>query len=93
MTVQHQGIATAGVHRAPPERRRQGRDSVGKIRVIGEFDLRLRIWLSGRWIVRFPEIVQAENFVINHNLGDVISQSFGATEETFPTVQSLLKIE
>jgi len=32
----------------------------------------------------FPEIVQAENFVIDHNLGDVISQSFGATEETFP---------
>lgn len=32
----------------------------------------------------FPEIVKAENFVIDHNLGDVISQSFGATEETFP---------
>lgn len=31
----------------------------------------------------FPEIVRAENFVINHHLGDVISQSFGATEETF----------
>jgi subtilase family serine protease len=33
----------------------------------------------------FPEIVQSENFVINHNLGDVITQSFGATEETFPS--------
>jgi subtilase family serine protease len=32
----------------------------------------------------FPEIVRAENYVINHNIGDVISQSFGATEETFP---------
>ena len=31
----------------------------------------------------FPEIVEAENYVINHHLGDVISQSFGATEETF----------
>jgi len=33
----------------------------------------------------FPEIVAAENFVIDHDLGDVISQSFGATEETFPS--------
>jgi subtilase family serine protease len=33
----------------------------------------------------FPEIVAAENFVIDHELGDVISQSFGATEETFPS--------
>jgi hypothetical protein len=37
----------------------------------------------------FPEIVKAENFVISHHLGDVISQSFGATENTFPSVQSL----
>ncbi len=37
----------------------------------------------------FPEIVQAENYVINHHLGDVISQSFGATELTFPSVQSI----
>ena len=40
----------------------------------------------------FPEIVQAENFVINHHLGDVISQSFGATEETFPSKQSILDL-
>jgi subtilase family serine protease len=40
----------------------------------------------------FPEIVKAENFVINHHLGDVISQSFGATENTFPSVQSLLRL-
>jgi len=33
----------------------------------------------------FPEIVTAENYVIRHDLGDVISQSFGATEETFPS--------
>jgi subtilase family serine protease len=37
----------------------------------------------------FPEIVEAENYVIKHNLGDVISQSFGATEETFPSPQSI----
>ncbi|HEX4225450.1 MAG TPA: S53 family peptidase [Pseudonocardiaceae bacterium] len=40
----------------------------------------------------FPEIVQAENYVINHHLGDVISQSFGATEETFPSKQSILNL-
>ena len=40
----------------------------------------------------FPEIVMAENYVINHGLGDVISQSFGATENTFPSVGSLLKL-
>lgn len=42
--------------------------------------------------VGFPQIVQAENYVINHNMGDVISQSFGATEQTFPTAQSLLRL-
>ena len=31
----------------------------------------------------FPQIVAAENYVINHHLGDVISQSFGAAEQTF----------
>jgi subtilase family serine protease len=36
--------------------------------------------------------VEAENFVINHNLGDVISQSFGATENTFPSVPALLQL-
>jgi subtilase family serine protease len=40
----------------------------------------------------FPEIVQAENYVINHHLGDVITQSFGATEETFPSAQALLNL-
>jgi subtilase family serine protease len=40
----------------------------------------------------FPEIVRAENYVINHHLGDVISQSFGTAEQTFPTVRSLLRL-
>ena len=33
----------------------------------------------------FPQIVTAEEFVIRHHLGDVISQSFSATEQTFPS--------
>jgi subtilase family serine protease len=37
----------------------------------------------------FPEIVAAENYVIDHNLGDVISQSFGATEQTFPSASTI----
>jgi subtilase family serine protease len=37
----------------------------------------------------FPQIVKAENYVIAHHLGDVISQSFGATEETFPSAAKL----
>jgi subtilase family serine protease len=40
----------------------------------------------------FPEIVKAENYAIDHNLADVISQSFGATEETFPSAASLLNL-
>src|SRR5438105_3495437 len=40
----------------------------------------------------FPEIVRAENFVIDHNLGDVISQSFGASEPTFPNRDSILDL-
>jgi subtilase family serine protease len=40
----------------------------------------------------FPEIVKAENYVLDHNIGDVISQSFGATEDTFPGKQSLLNL-
>jgi subtilase family serine protease len=31
----------------------------------------------------FPQIVKAEKYVMAHKLGGVISQSFGATEETF----------
>lgn len=40
----------------------------------------------------FPQIVTAEEYVIDHHLGGVISQSFGATEQTFPTAQSLLAL-
>jgi subtilase family serine protease len=40
----------------------------------------------------FPEMMRSENFVVDHNLGDVISQSFGATEQTFPNKQSLLDL-
>ncbi len=40
-------------------------------------------------IVGIPQIVEAENYVIDHHLGDVISQSFGATEQTFASPQQL----
>jgi subtilase family serine protease len=40
----------------------------------------------------FPEIVAAENYVIDHHLASVISQSFGATEETFPSAQSIFDL-
>jgi len=34
-------------------------------------------------VAGFPQIVEAENYVLAHHLGDVISQSFEATEQTF----------
>jgi subtilase family serine protease len=37
----------------------------------------------------FPQIVTAEKYVIGHNLGDVISQSFSTAEETFTNLQQL----
>jgi len=40
----------------------------------------------------FPQIVAAEKYVLNHHLGGVISQSFSATEQTFPSEQSLLNL-
>jgi subtilase family serine protease len=40
----------------------------------------------------FPQIVKAEEYVIDHHLGGVISQSFSATEETFPSRQSILAL-
>ncbi len=43
-------------------------------------------------VTGFPEIVQAENWAINHGIGDVISMSFGATEQTFPSAQSLFNL-
>jgi subtilase family serine protease len=41
-------------------------------------------------ITGFPEMIEAENYVINHHLGDVITQSFGATEQTFSSPLQLL---
>ena len=38
----------------------------------------------------FPEIVKAENFVINHHMANVITQSFGAPEIGFPSKASIL---
>lgn len=40
----------------------------------------------------FPEIVAAENYAINNLDPAVISQSFGATEETFPNSQAILDL-
>jgi subtilase family serine protease len=37
----------------------------------------------------FPQIVAAEKYVITHHLGGVISQSFSATEQTFPSRRSV----
>ncbi|MBV9809322.1 MAG: S53 family peptidase [Solirubrobacterales bacterium] len=37
----------------------------------------------------FPSMIKAENYVIDHRLGDVISQSFGTAEETFPSRRSI----
>jgi subtilase family serine protease len=37
----------------------------------------------------FPQIVAAEKYVLRHHLGQVISQSFGATEETFSSPAQL----
>lgn len=41
-------------------------------------------------ITGIPEMVEAENYVIDHHLGDVISQSWGATEQTFSSPFQLL---
>jgi subtilase family serine protease len=43
-------------------------------------------------IYGFPQIVAAENYVINHHLGDVISQSFGATESTFTSPSQIYSL-
>lgn len=40
----------------------------------------------------FPEIVRAEKYVVDHHLAAVISQSFSATEQTFPGEQALLAL-
>ncbi|HEX3961415.1 MAG TPA: S53 family peptidase [Trebonia sp.] len=43
-------------------------------------------------VTGFPQIVSAEEYVIDHHLGGVISQSFDATEGTFATKRSLLDL-
>jgi subtilase family serine protease len=40
----------------------------------------------------FPQIVKAEEYVIAHHLGGVISQSFSATEQSFATPARLLTL-
>src|SRR5438309_2083850 len=37
----------------------------------------------------FPQIVAAEQYVLKHHLGNVISQSFGATEATFASAKAV----
>jgi subtilase family serine protease len=37
----------------------------------------------------FPQIVTAEEYVLKHHLGEVISQSFSATEQTFPNAAAV----
>ena len=36
----------------------------------------------------FPQMMAAEQYVVDHHLADVITQSFGATENTFPGFDS-----
>jgi subtilase family serine protease len=43
-------------------------------------------------VAGFPEIEQAENYVVEHGLADVISQSLGAAEQTFPSSDRLLSL-
>ncbi|HEY2579352.1 MAG TPA: S53 family peptidase [Streptosporangiaceae bacterium] len=40
----------------------------------------------------FPQIVETENYVIDHHLGTVISQSLDASEQSFPAAQALLRL-
>jgi subtilase family serine protease len=40
----------------------------------------------------FPAIVKAENYVIDHHMANVITQSFGAPEIGFPSTHSLLAL-
>ena len=40
----------------------------------------------------FPQMVAAEDYVVKHGLAQVISQSFGAAEESFASTQSLLRL-
>jgi len=43
-------------------------------------------------IYGFPQLVAAENYVINNHLGDVITQSFGANESTFTSPSQIYSL-
>jgi subtilase family serine protease len=43
-------------------------------------------------VTGFPQIVEAENYVVNHHLGDVITQSFGANESTFTSAGQIYSL-
>lgn len=43
-------------------------------------------------VTGLPEMMDAEQYVVRHRLGDVISQSFGATEETFPSNKDIYRL-
>jgi subtilase family serine protease len=43
-------------------------------------------------IYGFPQIVAAENYVVDHHLGDVITQSFGANEQTFTSPRQIYSL-
>src|SRR4051812_12996103 len=43
-------------------------------------------------VTGFPEMIAAENYVIDNHLADVITQSFGATEQTFENVDDLVAL-
>jgi subtilase family serine protease len=40
----------------------------------------------------FPTMMNAEQFIVDHNLANVISQSFGSAEEAFGSTQSLMNL-
>lgn len=40
-------------------------------------------------VAGFPDIVQAENYVIDHGQADVITQSLGAAEQAFPSADRI----
>jgi subtilase family serine protease len=43
-------------------------------------------------IYGLPQLIAAENYVINHHLGDVITQSWGATEQTFTSPRQIYSL-
>ena len=44
-------------------------------------------------VTGFPQMMAAEKYLIDHGIGDVISQSFGATENTFPSKGSYSSLQ